>query len=331
MARRRVEAWLDEGRLAGLAVEALTAPLVLARSDRRVALPVRVPTVGVVGALLGGSGSTPVAIACVEHLCGLGVPTTLIGHGYGGAVTAPRLVSPLASARAVGDEAVVASRALAHVAGASVAVGPTRACAAVFAVAHGAQALVLDGRRGEARGAPSLSVLARPAGPRPLTSVLAARVDETVIVGLPGAESLELVGAAQDLAAVARARLRYGLATAVGRPSRVVLALRAAGSAPCVTLALGNHGALTPFDEARAVELVAAHGLDLWVATEKGPLLDAVELGGRPVALLRHRVALPDALRRRLGWLVRDLAAAAPRPPPAAGVDPNGPRPTGGG
>ena len=305
-ARRRVEAWLDAGRLPGLAVEALTAPLVFARSERRVTLGARAPTVGVVGASLGGSGKTPVAVACVAHLCGLGVPTALVGHGYGGAVAAATLVTPGASARAVGDEAVVAARALARVAGASVVVGPTRSSAAALAVAHGARALVLDGSG--ARGA-SLSVLARPPGPTGvglLASALGARADATVIVGRPGTESLELVGAL-DLRALTS--LRYGLVTAIARPSRVAASLLAVGSAPRVTLALGNHGALTPADEARAVSLGAAQGVELWVATEKGPLLDATALGGRPVALLRHRVELPDSLRRRLRWLAATVVA----------------------
>ncbi|HQY60853.1 MAG: tetraacyldisaccharide 4'-kinase [Myxococcales bacterium] len=310
-ARRRVEAWLDEGGVAGLALEALTSPLVLARSQRRVALPVRAPTVGVFGALLGGSGKTPVAVACVEHLCSLGVPTALVGHGYGGAATDAVHVSSSTSARLVGDEAVVAARVLAHVEGATVFVGPSRAHAAALAVAQGARALVLDGGRAAPRGARSLSVLARPPAPSrglgPLALVLGARADATVVVGLPSAESLELVRGAWDLGALSG--LRYGLATAIGRPTRVVEALASAGSAPRITLALGNHGVLAPADEARAAALGAIHRLDVWVATEKGPLLDVAALGGRPVALLRHRVGLPGTLRYRLAWLVAGAGA----------------------
>lgn len=310
LARRQVEALLDDGagpegrparHVARLALEALTSPLVLVRAERRVVVPAGVPTVGVVGARLGGSGRTPVAIACVEHLCSLGVPTALVGHGYGAQLAAPTRVSAGSPAWRVGDEAVVAARALAEVEGAVVVVGPTRAAAAAFALREGrSRALVLDGALGPKDS--SLAVLARPVGRSRLATYLGARADATVVVGAPPAEALELRGTASTLASLAH--LRYGLTTGIGRPSRVVRALEAAGSAPRVVLSLGNHGRLTPADEARAARLSEAHALDLWLATEKGPLLDARTLGGRPLALLRHRLTLPEALRRRLAVLV---------------------------
>ena len=104
---------------------------------------------------------------------------------------------------------------------------------------------------------------------------------------------------------------RYGLVAGLARPSRVVRLLAEAPvhSAPRATLWLGNHGPLLPEDDASARALSEAEGLDLWVATEKGPLLEAATFGGRPLAFLRHHVELPPTVRERLDALAAAVLA----------------------
>jgi tetraacyldisaccharide-1-P 4'-kinase len=114
------------------------------RVVRPLALPR--PTVAIGGATLGGSGKTPVAIACAAELARAGRRTALIGHAYRAAPGRPRFVSPDDALDEVGDEALVAARALDAMGalGARVAVAPGRAAAIAFA-APGSDVLVLDG------------------------------------------------------------------------------------------------------------------------------------------------------------------------------------------
>jgi tetraacyldisaccharide 4'-kinase len=96
------------------------------------------------GATLGGSGKTPLAIACARELALAGARATLVGHAYRGAPGAPRFVRPGDRIDEVGDEALVAARAFGDVPRAQVVVATRRGDAMAFA-ARSSDVLVLDG------------------------------------------------------------------------------------------------------------------------------------------------------------------------------------------
>jgi tetraacyldisaccharide 4'-kinase len=107
-------------------------------------LPLPCPALAVGGATLGGSGKTPLAIACTRELALAGARTALVGHAYRAAAHRPRFVRPGDLLEEVGDEAIVAARSLEGLARARVAVAPRRAGAMAFA-ARWADVVVLDG------------------------------------------------------------------------------------------------------------------------------------------------------------------------------------------
>jgi tetraacyldisaccharide-1-P 4'-kinase len=114
---------------------------------RRLEAPARVPIVAVGGATLGGSGKTPLAIACAEELAAAGARVALVGHAYRADPRRARVVSPDDPLDEVGDEALLAARAFARSGvhgGARVVVAPSRREAIAFA-ARDADVLVLDG------------------------------------------------------------------------------------------------------------------------------------------------------------------------------------------
>src|SRR5580698_6080578 len=67
------------GLLAGAWRLAMTRTL-----RRNLRLPAHVRVLAIGGATLGGSGKTPLAIACAAELARLGVPTALVGHAHRG-------------------------------------------------------------------------------------------------------------------------------------------------------------------------------------------------------------------------------------------------------
>jgi tetraacyldisaccharide-1-P 4'-kinase len=180
---------------------------------RSLSLPPHVRTVAVGGATLGGSGKTPLAIACATELAGRGARVVLVGHGYRGRVRGggdgsdTRIVRADDALDDVGDEALLAARQLPP--GACAVVGPTRAAALDFA-ARFADVVVFDGVAQTSPVRASLALLAVDANepwgravaspprgdlvaPR---SVLLAACDAVVRVGCdrradPGASVLE--------------------------------------------------------------------------------------------------------------------------------------------
>jgi len=102
------------------------------------------PVVAIGGATLGGSGKTPLAIACTRELALAGMHAVLVGHAYRAAAGRPRFVEPGSRIEEVGDEALVAADALEGLARAQVAVGSRRSDAITFA-ARSADVVVLDG------------------------------------------------------------------------------------------------------------------------------------------------------------------------------------------
>lgn len=137
---------LEEGRFDGPVARAFAAAWarIAERSIvRRVDLPAGVRAVAIGGATLGGSGKTPLAIACAAEIAASGVRVALIGHAYGARPGRARVVAGGDCHGEVGDEALVAARALAST-GARVVVAPTRAEAVAFATRE-ADVVVLDG------------------------------------------------------------------------------------------------------------------------------------------------------------------------------------------
>jgi tetraacyldisaccharide 4'-kinase len=125
---------------------------------RRLEAPSRIPIVAVGGATLGGSGKTPLAIACAEELAASGARVALVGHAYRADPGRPRVVSPDDALDEVGDEALLAARALGR-SGARVVVAPSRREAMILA-SRDADVLVLDGIAQLAPVRAALSLLA---------------------------------------------------------------------------------------------------------------------------------------------------------------------------
>jgi tetraacyldisaccharide-1-P 4'-kinase len=112
---------------------------------RRLVAPAGVAVVAVGGSTFGGSGKTPLAIACAAELARAGARVVLVGHAYRADPRWPRFVLPDDRLGDVGDEALLAVRALERPDGrARVVVAPSRAEAIAFA-AQAADVLVLDG------------------------------------------------------------------------------------------------------------------------------------------------------------------------------------------
>ena len=68
--------------------------------------------VAVGGSTLGGSGKTPLAIACARELARGGARVALVGHAYRARPGRARIVSTFDPLAEVGDEALVAAHAL---------------------------------------------------------------------------------------------------------------------------------------------------------------------------------------------------------------------------
>lgn len=141
---------------------------------RALPLPAGPRVIAVGGATLGGSGKTPLAIACAEHLVAMGARVTIVGHAYRARPGRARIVSPSDRLDEVGDEALLAARAFAtsNRAALPLASGPQqdrlrphvvvapRRVAAIAAAARGSDVLILDGVAQTAPTRASLALLA---------------------------------------------------------------------------------------------------------------------------------------------------------------------------
>lgn len=286
---------MGEGRAtwSRAALELAALPLLLGRTrSRRPSVPSEVRVVTVGGAGLGGSGKTPLAVACARFLAGEGARVTFVGHAYRARPRVPLEVDEETPLSVSGDEARVAYVQL-RSAGVRVVVGPTCAEAMRYA-ASTSDVLVVDGGLGLPSSASLLAV--GPEDGRLAVSLLARRADRVVP---PAASSLVEAIDAEGLE-VPLGGLRYGLVTALARPGRVVRSL--APHPPLVHVALGNHASHAPLTVLEG--LTKRHELDAWVVTEKGPLGSAARVATRPVHFLRHTIRLsPDVsefLRQRV-------------------------------
>ncbi|HEY2512170.1 MAG TPA: tetraacyldisaccharide 4'-kinase [Polyangiaceae bacterium] len=320
---RRLEAGTWRGPLArglatgwgALASRSLARPLVW---------PAEVKGIAIGGATLGGGGKTPLAIACTAWLAAQGARAAYVGHGYRARPGLARFVSPADPLAEVGDEALLAARALAGQA--FVVVAPSRQ-AAVDLAATRADVLVVDGVLQTTPRRASLSLLALgeepwsralpPAGDlRAPRAALLAACDHPVQLR-PDAR-YETGGAAVPLVVPIRSRgafhggefllwsalapLRVGLFTALAHPSRVLGALAREGVVPIDHVAAADHG---PAPTRR--RFLAPGRVDLWLASPKCALhLEAARI---PHAVLEHGLSIPPSLA---GVLRTHLGALTP-------------------
>ena len=312
---------------------------------RRLRGPPHVAIVAVGGATLGGSGKTPLAIACAADLAVAGARVVLVGHAHRADPRRARFVSggdPLAE---VGDEAIVAARALDRLGG-RVVVAPSRA-QAIELGARTAEVLVLDGIAQLTPVRASLALLSVDAtdpwgGRRALpwgghlrapVSMLLGACDGVVPMGdgSSGGRAFDPAGSTAGsglevwpacveskgawvdggglMTWKALGSTRVGLITALARPERLLRSLARRGVFPRAVVSGRDHGPVG----ARARRLVArVRGVDLWLATAKCALHAARELPWIPVAVLDHSVALDGALRNRLRGVWRRSVSLDP-------------------
>jgi tetraacyldisaccharide 4'-kinase len=137
---------LEDGRFGGPVARGCArawGPVSARRLARPVDVPLGVRVIAVGGATLGGSGKTPLAIACAREMAAAGARVAFVGHAYRARPRHARFVRIDDPLDEVGDEALAAAAALSD-AGVEVVVAAERA-AAVGLAARGADILVLDG------------------------------------------------------------------------------------------------------------------------------------------------------------------------------------------
>jgi tetraacyldisaccharide 4'-kinase len=272
---------------------------------RRVALPAGTRVVTVGGATLGGSGKTPLAIACAAELAASGARVALVGHAYRATPRRARVVAVDDPLDEVGDEAILAARALAPT-GVPVFVAPGRRAAIVLA-ACAAEVLVLDGVAQTSPARASLALLAVDASePWGRACAVAPRGDLRapkdallktcdVVVAVGDANDDPAMGDARDhrpadesvrwscaWTASSGARVadhlrtwkdlagaRVGLLSVLARPDRVVRSLTRHGIAVRAIVRAPDHGPLDAHFLAHAARAQGKAGVDLWLATAK--------------------------------------------------------------
>jgi tetraacyldisaccharide 4'-kinase len=303
---------LEEGRFDGIVARGLSrawGTLAARRLARPLAIAEGVNVVAVGGATLGGSGKTPLAIACAEALAQEGARVAFVGHAYGARPVRAEVVSTGTPLEAVGDEALVAARAL-EPHDVPVIVGPSRRLAIALASRH-ADWLVLDGVLQTTPVPAALSLLAvdaaepwgraRAVPPRgdlraPVEALLAV-ADRVVPVGQHSLEAPVVSGGARTtntlLSWDALRSLRLGLACALARPDRVLRYLAHRGITPVALVRARDHHAISGL----ALRAASAR-VDLWVATAK--CAHHVSDGGIPLATLEYDVVCGPPL---LEWL----------------------------
>jgi tetraacyldisaccharide 4'-kinase len=307
---------------------------------RRLVLPKGAVVVAIGGATLGGSGKTPLAMACAAALATGGARVAFVGHAYRASPRRARTVRPDDALREVGDEAILAARTLAP-AGVRVCVGRSRAEAIALAASQ-ADILVLDGVAQTTPVRASLALLAVdardpwgsgaivPLGDlRAPRDVLEAACDAVVAIGderdWDGVASSRTRGGAlaptwgahveSAGARVAGALLKWddlagmrvGLLAALARVDRVVRGLERRGIALRAIARGVDHGPLGGAFFERARRLEATGGVDLWLTTPKCAVhLARCHVGGplrAPIGIIDHTLKLGDELSARLNRL----------------------------
>lgn len=253
----------------------------LARVSRP--LVTRGPVLCVGGATLGGSGRTPLAIACTRELERIGHRVALVGHAYRAKPpTKARRVDPDDDVAVVGDEAIECARA-----GLTVFVAREKQNA-IDAAERVADVVVLDGPVQIAPKRATLALLATDAtapwgsGACPPLGDLRASRESLIaatdhVVALSSFESTLL-----DWPALRAMRL--GLATAIARPERVTAFLESRMLQLARVVIASDHGAL---------EIPRDPRIDLWLTTPK----DAPRVcTDEPVAVIDYHLNLPPSV-----------------------------------
>ncbi len=261
---------------------------------RPLALPPDVPVVAIGGATFGGSGKTPLAIACAKALARAGARVALVGHAYRARPRRARVVREDDALEEVGDEALVCARAL-GAEGVDVVVAPRRVAAIDFALGVvGAQVLVLDGVLQASPRRVDLSVLAVDTlevleasrwgwNLRAPPHVLRRASDLVVPTGDDArtvSRGVSLGGKLVSWSEVTR--LRVGLFCALAHHERLVRWLSRRGVFPVRIVRTGDHGPRGPLARAAMyarLRAAKADRLDMWIASEKCAL-HLASLGG---------------------------------------------------
>jgi tetraacyldisaccharide 4'-kinase len=320
---------LEEGRFDGVVARGAARAWAWT-AGRSVARPLLIPrrlhVVAVGGSTLGGSGKTPLALACVEALAARGARVALISHAYRASPETARVVREGDDMDLVGDEALACARELARRGvRASVVVAPRRQDAIDFA-ARGADALILDGVAQTTPVRASLALLAvdahAPWGETervpPLGDLRATKralldaCDHVVAIGDAPLASLEakpvhFVRVSSSGARLGGAlhgwdelrRVRVGLVTSLARPGRIVRHLMRRGVFPTFVASLSDHTR----PDARTLRKCRAARVDVFLASSKcavswsglgDPGLGHPGLG--PIAVIDYELAAPGTL-----------------------------------
>ena len=251
-----------------------------------------VPVICLGNITVGGAGKTPATLAVARHLKAHGRNPHILTRGYGGSATGPLRVDPNHSAREVGDEAVLLARV------APTWVGADRVETARFAVAAGADIVVMDDGHQNPDLAQDLSFLVvdggfglgnghlLPAGPlreRPADAL--ARATAVIYIVDPGGDAAGPPPPGIERVPVFPARLEPTPEAAVfvdhpviafagiGRPAKFFNTLRAMGIRVVETYGFPDHHVFTPDDMMVLLDAAVARDAKL-VTTEK----DAVRL-----------------------------------------------------
>jgi len=253
---------------------------------RAIDLPQGVRVIGVGGATLGGSYRTPVAIALAAAL----EDCALVMHGAGARVSRARIVERDDDVRAVGDEALIAARALER----RVIVAPTRIEALSFA-ARVARTIVVDRllQTRPVRLARSLlAVDARaPFGAGvtlPFGDLLARR--ESL---LSACDEVVAIDAAHERFSLPAIPARVGVVATLARPERMRRALAALGVDPVVFLERADHAPVSDRERRMIDRIATRERLDGLVVDNKSAAL------GIEGFLLDHRVVLDPSVIAR--------------------------------
>ena len=253
--------------------------------------------------MLGGAGKTPVAIEYARQLAKGGCRVALVGHAFRAAASHPQIVCCHDSVSQVGDDALVAARALEPF-DVQVWVGKDRG-RTIMAAARSAQVIVVDGLL-QTRPQPlARSVLVldatRPFGSgqcppagdlRAPVEALIAHCNEIVLVSdsldtsRSGAESaLALpagvfrrtahidIGGAQGcnhrLSLEELQGLRLGLMTLVAHPERIESSVTRRAIRPVCIWFGADHGPMRGRSEGRLRTIAQRNALDAWLVTPK--------------------------------------------------------------
>jgi tetraacyldisaccharide 4'-kinase len=283
---------------------------------RGIARPLRLPletrVIGIGGAVLGGAGKTPLAVAVARSLAERGERVALIGHAYRADPGRARVVAIDDAVGAVGDDALAAARWLVGVS-VPVIVAPDRQRAVDLAAALGFRVLVVDGllQATPARLAASVLVLdaaapwgggaCPPAGDlRAPREALLAAADHVVAVGsgerpascppdtiaIPSRIEGAIDARGDRWSIDELARRRVGLFVAIARPGRIEAALRDLGIDPRPVIALTDHAIPGARDLARA----ARFEVDAWLTTARCAVKLPAAIGAAPVLVLEHHL-----------------------------------------